>query len=103
MRKITPLYPLVCAITLTGTLHGCATYDKCGAGGCPGDSKITANVQAQFAQHAEIGPLVEVQTLDGVVYLNGQVTQGLQRDIAESVARGTPGVVKVVDNIGLAK
>jgi len=93
------VYALALAVTLTGALPGCATYEKCGIEGCPGDAKITTDVQAQLAQHEEIGPRVHVQTLNGVVYLNGSVSDGLQRTTAESVASQTPGVAKVVDNI----
>jgi osmotically-inducible protein OsmY len=103
MSKTRPLYALAFAFTLTAILPGCATYEKCGIAGCPGDSQITASVQARFAQHPEIGPLVSVQTLNGVVYLNGYVGQGLQREIAESVARSTPGAAKVVDNIAISR
>ncbi|MGO9935389.1 MAG: BON domain-containing protein [Steroidobacteraceae bacterium] len=99
MNKIKLVYALTLAFTLTGALPGCATYEKCGLDGCPGDAKITANVQAQLAQHEDIGPRVHVQTLNGVVYLNGNVSAGLQRDTAESVASHTPGVAKVVDDI----
>jgi len=102
MNKLEQLYALALAFTLTGVLPGCATYEKCGLEGCPGDAKITANVQARLAQHPEIGP-IEVQTLNGVVYLNGLVGEGLQRETAESTARNTPGVTKVVDNIGVSR
>jgi osmotically-inducible protein OsmY len=102
MNKIKSLYVLALAFTLIAALPGCVTYEKCGLQGCPGDSKITADVQAQLAQHNEIGPFVEVQTLNGVVYLNGRVSAGLQRTTAESVASQTPGVAKVVDNIYIA-
>jgi osmotically-inducible protein OsmY len=102
MNKINLLYALAFAVTLSGALPGCATYQKCGLQGCPGDAKITADVQAQLEQHKEIGPFVEVQTLNGVVYLNGRVAAGLQRTTAESVASQTPGVAKVVDNIYIA-
>jgi hyperosmotically inducible protein len=102
MNKLEQLYALAFAFTLTGVLPGCATYEKCGLEGCAGDAKITANVQARLAQHPEIGR-IEVQTLNGVVYLNGVVGQGLQRETAESTARNTPGVTKVVDNIGVSR
>ena len=102
MSKIEQLYTLAIALTLTGVLSGCAIYEKCGLEGCPGDAKITADVQARLAQHPEIVS-VEVQTINGVVYLNGVVGEGLQREVAESTARGTPGVAKVVDNIGISR
>lgn len=99
MKTLKLAYTLGLAVTLTGALPGCATYEKCGLDGCSGDAKITANVQAQLAQHDEVGPRVNVQTLNGVVYLNGSVSEGLQRQTAESVAGHTPGVAKVVDDI----
>ena len=40
--------------------------------------------------------------MNGVVYLNGRVADGLIRTTAESVANQTPGVAKVVDNIYVA-
>jgi len=45
--------------------------------------------------------LIDVQTLDRVVYLYGLVDTDLERQLAESVARTAPGVVRVVDSIGL--
>jgi osmotically-inducible protein OsmY len=84
---------------------GCAaleTLHKCGAG-CPGDAQISSAVRARLEQHAELlAPnRIYVSTLDRVVYLSGQVATDLQRDIAESVARETPGVPRVVDLISL--
>jgi len=101
-NKIKLAYALAFVVTLTAALPGCATYEKCGLKGCPGDAKITADVQSQLDKHAEIGPFVEVQTVNGVVYLNGRVADGLIRTTAESVASQTPGVAKVVDNIYVA-
>jgi osmotically-inducible protein OsmY len=47
----------------------------CGLEGCPRDAEITARVQAALDKHAELGPpdSIRVQTLNGVVYLNGLV------------------------------
>jgi len=84
MSQIKPLYAVAFAFVLAGALLGCATYDKCGVAGCGSDAQITANVQARLARHAEVGSLVDVQTLDGVVYLHGQVNEGLQRKISPS-------------------
>jgi osmotically-inducible protein OsmY len=70
---------------------------------CSGDAKITTDVQALIDQHPDLGPpnLINVKTLDHVVYLNGLVSTGLQREIAESVARETMGVVKVENLIAV--
>ncbi|HEV2230134.1 MAG TPA: BON domain-containing protein [Steroidobacteraceae bacterium] len=86
-------------------MTGCAAIDtwrKCGAG-CPGDAGITAAVQARLAQHTELlAPnRVYAKTLDGTVYLDGEVVTDVERDTAESIARETPGVRRVVDLIGL--
>jgi len=43
-----------------------------------------------------------VQTVDQVVYLNGQVDTELQRELAESLARVVPGVKRVVNSINLS-
>ena len=97
------LYALAFALILTGSLPGCAVYRKCGFHGCPGDAKITAEVQALFDQYPVLGPpsLLRVKTLDRVVYLTGQVATELQRDLAESVAREAPGEARVVNSIAL--
>jgi osmotically-inducible protein OsmY len=93
-------------LLLCHVLSGCAGFQalrKCGSQGCPGDSEITAAVQAQLVQHRELGPpnQVRVNTLDGVVYLTGQVTTDLQRNTAESAARRAAGVTRIVNNIAL--
>ena len=87
-------------------LCGCAAYDayrKCGTRGCSGDAQITREVEAQLDEHPQLlAPnLVYVQTLDGVVYLSGQVATELQREEAVLAARGAPGARRVVDNIAL--
>jgi osmotically-inducible protein OsmY len=66
-----------------------------------GDAKITTSVQALLDQHPELGPpkSITVQTRAGVVYLYGQVSAGLERETAESIAEQTPGVARVVDSI----
>jgi osmotically-inducible protein OsmY len=89
------LYALTGVLILAGILPGCATYG-------PGDAKITANVQAQLDQHPELGPIA-VRTQDNVVYLNGMVSTGFQRNIAESVAYQANDVVKVENLVSIEK
>jgi osmotically-inducible protein OsmY len=95
---------LLAILALTGTLGACAAYEKCGFHGCPGDAKIAADVSAAFAHHAELQPpnMIDVQTIDGVVYLYGLVDTDYQLQMAEAVAHQVPGVTKVVNSIGLA-
>jgi osmotically-inducible protein OsmY len=92
---------LAAVVVLTLAATGCATYEHCGFEGCPGDASLTANVQARFNQRPELGPpnSIDVQTLNHVVYLYGPVSTGLQRQEAASVARGVPGVKRVVNSI----
>jgi osmotically-inducible protein OsmY len=95
---------LTFTVILTGALSGCAAYRKCGFDGCPGDAKITAEVRALFNQHPALAPpnLLDVQTLDHVVYLYGVVDTDLEREMAESVALQATGVAKVVNSIGIS-
>jgi hypothetical protein len=63
---------LMFAFVLTAALSGCAAYreyEKCGYGGCPGDAKITAEVQHSLAQHPDLGGTdrVFVETVRHVV------------------------------------
>ena len=99
------LYGVSSAVILAGALAGCATYEKCGLEGCAGDAKVTANVQALFDQHPELGPSgsIDVQTLDHVVYLNGLVDSGLERSMAVSLAQEAPGATRVVDTIAVSR
>jgi len=96
---------LVLLIALAGSLGGCATLEtlhKCGSG-CPGDAEISAAVRARLYQHTELlAPnRVYVSTLDGIVYLSGEVVTDTQRLDAEDIARATPRVTRVVNIIGL--
>jgi osmotically-inducible protein OsmY len=104
MRRPTSLCALAFGILSTAALAACAVYQKCGLSGCPGDDAITAEVHALFVKHPELEPpnLLEVQTLDHVVYLTGIVDTDLQRQVAESVARQAPGVKNVINSIGLS-
>jgi len=97
------LYGLSSFLILAGALAGCATYDKCGLEGCAGDAKVTSNVQTLFNQHAELGPsgAVGVQTINHVVYLDGVVATGFERETAGSLAQTAPGVTQVVNSISV--
>jgi osmotically-inducible protein OsmY len=86
------------------SLAACAAYRKCGFAGCPEDASLASEVQQRLSQHAVLQPpnLLRVQAHDHIVYLYGLVDTQLEREIAESVARETPGVIKVVDSIGIS-
>jgi hyperosmotically inducible periplasmic protein len=105
MYKMKPLYALIIALALPGLLTGCAAESKCGLAGCPGDAQITANVQTQLNRHPDLEGVnsINVQTLDHVVYLTGDVSEGLMKETAEAVARKTPGVTRVENDIAVAR
>ena len=69
------------------------------------NDRITRDVRALLAQHAELGPpnLIYVQTLDHVVYLTGLVSEGPMRTTAGEVALAAPGVTRVVNTIAVTK
>jgi osmotically-inducible protein OsmY len=96
MSKSKALFSLASVFIVAGALNGCATTS-------PSDEKITANVNASIAQHLDIGApgTIQVQTQDHVVYLNGLVGDGLEREAADSLARQTPDVTKVVDSVAV--
>ena len=100
-----PFRAIVVLLSLSAAVAGCATHVQCADGACGADAVITTNVRSLLDQHAELGSphSIEVQTSDRVVYLNGQVNDGLDRSIAESVAMQTPGVIKVVNSIAVQK
>ena len=101
MSRVNQFCAWAAAVILTGALPACAVYRKCGFAGCPGDAKITAEVLALIDQYPalEAPNSVRVQTMDHVVYLNGQVNTELERSTAESVALSVPGVRRVINSI----
>jgi osmotically-inducible protein OsmY len=103
MIRPTPAFGVFLALGLFCSMSGCATFAKCGLRGCPGDAKITAEVQTLFDQHPalEAPNELHIQTLDKVVYLTGMVNSPREQVLATLVAREAPGVSGVVNSIGL--
>ncbi len=104
MNRLNSTRAFAFALIAAGAVSGCATYRKCGFEGCPGDAKITAEVRALLDQHPALegSNTVYVQTLDHAVYLSGLVDTPFQRRTAQSVALQAPGVVRVVNMIGVS-
>jgi osmotically-inducible protein OsmY len=94
---------IVAALTVAAALPGCAMFPQ--SSNPSADRAITADVESRFGQHAvlEAPNQLNVQTVNGVVYLNGLVATGLQRWEAESVASQGQGVDKVVNSIGVVR
>jgi osmotically-inducible protein OsmY len=97
------LRALVAAFILAAALPGCAAFPQSSDPAV--DKKITADVEARFRQHPELEApdLIDVRTINRVVYLSGTVSAGLQRDYAESVASRAPNVTKVINSISVTK
>jgi osmotically-inducible protein OsmY len=67
------------------------------------DKEITRQVEAAFAQHRDLGPVLYVRTKHGIVYLSGRTSTGFARSNAVDVAKSVPGVKQVVNEVGLSK
>ena len=84
---------------------GCApaqTHKACSGENCVSDRDITHNIELEIRGHAELtGWTINVQTIDGLVYLHGLVDTSPQRDLIESIARETRGVKGVQNSIEL--
>jgi osmotically-inducible protein OsmY len=98
---------LSCAVftILFGTLAaGCMEEPAkpCHGANCVSDAEITASIRAEIGRHAELSDwTIDVQTINGVVYLHGLVDTDPQRQVVESIARETRGVTGVENAIEL--
>jgi osmotically-inducible protein OsmY len=82
-------------------VSGCASR-PCAAG-CQDDAAIQREVQGLLDEHDDLKApnLITVRVQAGVVYLGGEVATELQRDNAESVARQSHHVKRLVNVIGV--
>jgi osmotically-inducible protein OsmY len=65
------------------------------------DLQITTTVKSKLASDVGLStvPNISVNSTNGVVTLSGQVDTAAQKAKAEEIAKGTPNVVRVIDNI----
>ncbi|MEA3175597.1 MAG: hyperosmotically inducible periplasmic protein [Gammaproteobacteria bacterium] len=100
MHRLTT-FSAAAIIMLSGALSGCAVFDKCTPEHCSTDKQITLDLNALLGDHRELGPpgTVHVQTINGVVYLNGTVNSEFEIRSAEAVARQVSNVKDVVNNL----
>lgn len=90
---------LISALTVTVFLSGCATLDKCSSDACAQDARITAAVQARIDERPALQQSMYATTTQRVVYLHGTASSELELQQAESIAKQTPGVERVVNMI----
>lgn len=64
------------------------------------DAEITSAVKAKFAADPDVAAInIDVDTLEGVVTLNGRVKTSDEKSKAGSIARDVNGVKNVVNNL----
>jgi osmotically-inducible protein OsmY len=70
------------------------------AGNAIADGWITTKIHARFAEDDVVkARRIDIDTKDGVVILKGSVGSKLEHDRAETLARSTDGVKRVVNNL----
>lgn len=87
---------------LTAAMMVClaAFFGACKRG--PDDATLTANVKSQMAsQSPALASMVNVETKDGVVTLNGTVDNDAAKGQAEQAAKGVANVKSVVNNLSV--
>ena len=86
---------------LAFTAVGCAvTRDQSTVGEYVDDATVTTRVKAKFAEDRAVSALaIKVESLNGVVQLAGFAKTPDERVLAEQLARGTPGVKDVRNDI----
>ena len=89
---------------LAVALFGCQAMTGRTAGQNVDDSRISTAVQATLtSDKASNFTRIDVDTTNGVVYLNGTVQSAEQKARAEQLAGRVDGVKKVVNNLQLGK
>ena len=91
------LFTAMAAATL---IFGVACASTQTAGEQINDSGITTKIKAKYTADPEINPFnIDVDTLDGVVTLRGEVEKQAAKDEAAKLASDTAGVLRVVNEI----
>lgn len=100
MRHAFPV-SLALAALLAASVTGCAvSRDQSTVGQYVDDTGITTRVKARFAEDKTVSAVaIRVETLRGVVQLSGFARSAAERVRAEALARATPGVAGVRNDI----
>ena len=96
------LAAIVAAIALL-TITGCAvTRGQETVGAYIDDTGITTLVKSRFVENKQVDAAsIRVETLNGTVMLSGFAKSSLERNTAESIARGVNGVKMVKNEIAV--
>ena len=91
-------------ILIVVSLSGCSAMTGKTAGRNVDDATVTASVKSQLVMDKTANlTRIDVDTNNGVVYLNGTVDSTEQRARAAELARRVKGVSKVVNNLQVAR
>lgn len=101
MNKSKSLYAAALALILAAGLPGCAEFQKCSPENCAVDSQINMDVYTLLSDHPEFGApgKFHIQTINGVVYLNGTVNSDFEMQNMEALVRRISNVKDVVNNL----
>ena len=102
MQIRTPLIAAMTALVLL-TTAGCAvTRGQETVGSYVDDTTITTQVKARMLDNKQVdGTSIKVETLNGTVMLSGFAKSHLEKDTADSIARGVNGVKSVRNEIAV--
>jgi hyperosmotically inducible periplasmic protein len=89
------------AAATLGITAGCAvTSGQSTVGQYVDDATIATRVKARFAEDSQVSAMrIQVETLNGTVQLAGFATSQAEKDRAGQLARATPDVKEVRNNI----
>ncbi len=98
----TTLAAIVAAVALL-TVTGCAvTRGQETVGAYIDDAGITTLVKSRFVENKQVdAAAISVETLNGTVMLSGFAKSSLEKNTAESIARGVNGVKMVKNEIAV--
>ena len=98
----TTLAAIVAAVALL-TVTGCAvTRGQETVGAYVDDAGITTLVKSRFIENKQVDAAsISVETLNGTVMLSGFAKSSLEKNTAESIARGVSGVKMVKNEIAV--
>jgi osmotically-inducible protein OsmY len=87
---------------LTAVIAVCLAVSLAACKRGPDDATLTASVKSQLAaQSPALASMVNVETKDGVVTLNGTVDNDSAKSQAEQAAKGVANVKSVVNNLNV--
>jgi hyperosmotically inducible protein len=101
-KTLLALLALSSGLALLGPVGCAGTATRESTGEYVDDSALTAKVKGEFVRDPVVKALeVKVETFKGIVQLSGFVDTPDQKNRAEQIARSTPGVQGVKNNIAI--